>query len=105
MIARIWHGKTTTSKADDYLGYFRETGLADYQATKGYLGVIVLRRDEEHQTDFLILTLWESKESIIQFAGDEMDKARYYPEDTQYFLELEPNVKHYEIVLNTITDS
>jgi heme-degrading monooxygenase HmoA len=105
MIARIWHGKTTTSQADDYLRYFEVTGLTDYQATNGNQGVIVLRRDEDQQTDFLILTLWESREAIIQFAGDEMEKARYYPEDNQYFSELEPNVLHYEVVLNTIAAS
>jgi hypothetical protein len=44
MIARIWHGKTTTAKADVYMQeYFHKTGLPDYQATDGNLGVLVLR--------------------------------------------------------------
>jgi heme-degrading monooxygenase HmoA len=105
MIARIWHGKTTTSKADDYLRYFQVTGMKDYRATDGNRGVLVFRRDEGQQSDFLILTLWESKDAIIQFAGDDVDKARYYPEDSQYFSELEPNVIHYDVVLNTISGS
>jgi hypothetical protein len=45
MIARIWHGKTTTATADAYMEeYFLQTGLADYQSTEGNQGVIVLRK-------------------------------------------------------------
>jgi heme-degrading monooxygenase HmoA len=102
MIARIWHGKTTTTQADDYLPYFKVTGLKDYQETAGNLGVIMLRRDDPQQADILILTLWESTEAIARFAGQDMEKARYYPEDSQYFSEREPGVLHYEVVLNTL---
>jgi heme-degrading monooxygenase HmoA len=101
MIARIWHGKTTIEKADAYMQeYFLQTGLADYQATEGNRGVLVLRKDEEGQVDFLMLTLWENEEAIRKFAGDDIDKARYYPEDKKYFDEMEPNVTHYDVLIN-----
>lgn len=101
MIARIWHGKTTGAKADAYMEeYFLQTGLADCQATEGNLGVLVLRKDEDGQADFLMLTLWESEDAIRKFAGDNINSARYYPEDTKYFAELEPNVVHYDLLIN-----
>ena len=103
MIARIWHGKTTSAKADAYMKeYFLQTGLADYQGTEGNLGVMVLRKDQEGEADFLMLTLWESEEAIRKFAGDDINKARYYPEDKKYFEEeeLEPNVAHYNVLIN-----
>jgi heme-degrading monooxygenase HmoA len=101
MIARIWHGKTTTTKADAYIvEYFQQTGLADYEATEGNLGVLVLRQDESEQADFLMITLWESKEAIKKFAGDDINQARYYPQDSDYFTELEPNVVHYDVLIN-----
>ncbi len=43
-------------------------------------------------------TLWESFESIRKFAGDDIEKARYYPDDKDYLLELEPHVTHYEVL-------
>ena len=101
MIARIWHGKASLSRADDYMDYFQKTGLPDYRATEGNLGVLVLRRGEGQQADFLIITLWESEDAVRKFAGDDIDKARYYPEDHHYFPELEPTVKHYEVLLNS----
>ncbi len=105
MIARIWHGKTTTTKADAYMQeYFLQTGLADYQSTEGNQGVIVLRKDEAGQADFLMLTLWDSVDAIRKFAGDDINQARYYPDDKKYFDEadLEPNVVHYQVLINQI---
>ena len=101
MITRIWHGKTTVAKADAYMKeYFLQTGLADYQGTEGNLGVLVLRKDENGQADFLMLTLWQSEDAIKKFAGEDINSARYYPEDQKYFAELEPNVVHYEVLIN-----
>ena len=105
MIARIWHGKTTTEKADAYMKeYFLQTGLADYQATEGNQGVIILRNDENGQADFLMLTLWDSDESIRKFAAEDINKARYYPDDKKYFDEMESNVAHYEVLINNANE-
>jgi len=40
-------------------------------------------------------------ESIQKFAGNDYEKAKYYPEDEKYLLEFEEKVNHYE----TYTDS
>jgi heme-degrading monooxygenase HmoA len=97
MIARTWHGAVPDAKADAYETYLRLTGLPDYEATPGNRGVYVLRRSAGGVTDFLLLTLWESYEAIRAFAGDDLERARYYPEDAGYLLELEPAVTHYEV--------
>ena len=97
MIARIWRGVTSSSKADEYLDYLNKTGIADYQATEGNQGVYVLRRVEAERAHFLLLTFWESLDAIKQFAGPDFEKARYYPEDDEYLLEREPTVDHYEV--------
>ncbi len=36
--------------------------------------------------------------AIRRFAGDDVERARYYPEDRAYLLELEPGVAHYEVL-------
>lgn len=33
---------------------------------------------------------------IRAFAGDEIERAKYYPEDAKYLLEFEPTVPHFE---------
>jgi heme-degrading monooxygenase HmoA len=99
MIARTWHGVTDASNANEYFDYLEKTGVPDYKRTEGNLGVYVLRRIERYQAHFLLLTLWESEEAIKRFAGAEMEKAKYYPEDEKFLLELEPTVTHYEVLL------
>jgi heme-degrading monooxygenase HmoA len=102
MLARLWHGITPASKADEYVDYLNKTGIGDYQATEGNLGVQLLRRIEGEQAHFLIITFWESVEAVKKFAGDEYEKARYYPEDENFLLEFEEKVVHYEVVSRTL---
>jgi heme-degrading monooxygenase HmoA len=101
MIARIWHGVTPGEKADEYVKFLDKTGVTDYRATEGNRGVHVLRRVEGGQAHFLIITFWDSVDAIKKFAGDDHEKARYYPEDKDYLLEFEEKVVHYEVVFST----
>jgi heme-degrading monooxygenase HmoA len=100
MLARIWHGITLAEKADEYLDYLNRTGIPDYLATPGNCGAYVLRRIEGESAHFLTVSLWDSLESIKGFAGDDYERARYYPEDVDYLLEFEPTVQHYEYYAN-----
>lgn len=97
MIARIWHGRTLRSKADDYMEYLKKTGMKDYERTKGNLGAFILRRNEDDVTHFSTLTFWASYDAIRKFVGENDEHARYYPDDQEYLLELEPTVTHYEV--------
>ncbi|MBC7989902.1 MAG: antibiotic biosynthesis monooxygenase [Luteimonas sp.] len=96
-IARIWHGTVPTAKADAYLAFLRERAIPDYTATPGNLAVYLLRRAEGDVTHVLTLTHWQSLEAIKAFAGDQVERAKYYPEDRDFLLEFEPTVEHYEI--------
>lgn len=98
MIARTWHGVTPASKADAYLEYLNRTGVPDYRATEGNRGVYLLRRIERDRAHFLLISLWDSFDAIAVFAGADVEAARYYPEDEQFLLELEPTVTHYEVL-------
>jgi heme-degrading monooxygenase HmoA len=98
MIARIWRGVTPESKAKQYFDYLQATGIKDTRATQGNQGVYVLQRLHDGQAEFLFISLWESLASIREFAGEDIEKAVYYPEDKDYLIELEPTVRHYEIL-------
>jgi len=98
MIARMWHGVTAAERADEYLDYLNETGVPDYRETEGNRGVYVLRRIEDDRAHFLTVSFWGSIEEVKAFAGQDPEKARYYPEDEEFLLEFEPQVKHYDVV-------
>lgn len=97
MIARIWHGTTPAAKSDEYLEFLHRRAVPDYRATPGNLAVYLLRRLDGDVAHFITLTHWDSLRSIEAFAGADIAKAKYYPEDTAYLLEFEPTVEHYEI--------
>jgi heme-degrading monooxygenase HmoA len=99
MIARVWHGVTEASRADEYLDVLNRTGVPELEATAGNQGVYVLRRTEGDEAHFLLISLWESRDAIRAFAGDDIERARYYLEDQQYLAEFEPNVTHYDVVV------
>jgi heme-degrading monooxygenase HmoA len=98
MIARIWHGAVSSDKSDEYVEYLNQTGVPDLRATPGNKEVKVHRRKEEDLVHFLLISYWDSLDSIAAFAGSDIDKARYYPRDWEYLLELEPGVLHYEVL-------
>lgn len=98
MVARIWHGVVPRKKAEHYYDYLKATGLRDYRTSKGNIGVQVFRKHKGRQTHYMLITLWDSYESIRQFAGENFEKARYYPKDKEFLMELEPFVDHYEIL-------
>lgn len=97
MIARIWHGRTEAAKADEYFEFLKQRAIPDYQKTPGNHGVFLFRRVEGNEAHFLTLTHWDSLEAIESFAGADISRAKYYPEDTDFLLEFEPTVTHYEV--------
>ena len=97
MICRIWHGRTASTKADEYEEFLKVRALPDYRSVPGNLDVFVMRRDEGDVTHFLTLSHWESEDVIRAFAGDDLLKAKYYPEDRDFLLEFEPTVQHFVI--------
>ena len=99
MIARTWHGVTQADKADAYLEILNRTGVPEYRGTPGNLGVYVLRRIEGDRAHFLLISLWEDRAAIERFAGSQIEKAVYYPEDREFLLEFESTVTHYEVLV------
>lgn len=101
MIARMWHGTVPAPKAGAYREFLNARAIPDYQSVPGNLGVYILERSEGAITHFITLTFWKDIESIKEFAGEDVDIAKYYPEDQEFLLEFEPKVVHYEVVGQT----
>ena len=98
MIARIWRGTVRESDKDVYYAYLQKTGLKEYADTPGNRGVHTLRRVFDGKCEFFLLTLWESWDAIKAFAGEDYEKAVYYPEDEKFLLDRGPKVEHFEVL-------
>jgi hypothetical protein len=99
MIVRAWRGRVPSDRADAYVEYLRRTGLPDLAATPGNRGVTLLRRPVNGElVEFDVRSQWQSLDDIRAFAGEEVDRARYYPEDAEFLLEMSERVEHWEVV-------
>ena len=98
MIARVWKGAVKLADAEVYADYIRDTGFAEYGRTTGNRGAWMLRRDEGDRTEFVTLSFWDTRAAIAGFAGEDIERAVFYPEDDRYLVEREETVRHYEIV-------
>ena len=104
MIARIWHGMVPVSKGDEYLDLMRRIALPEYLETRGNRGAWCLYRTEGEETHFEMLTFWDDADAIKRFAGDDYSLAKYYDFDTDYLIEMEARVRHYEVYPETSPD-
>jgi heme-degrading monooxygenase HmoA len=98
MIVRLWRGVVPTAKAAEYIEYQKQVGPPGYREIPGNLGVYVLGRDLGETYEVSMLTFWDSWESIRAFAGDPVDRAKYYEHDFEYLIEAPETVEHFEVL-------
>lgn len=98
VIARAWRGRVPAHRSDEYLAYLRATGLADYAATPGHVWTLIMHRLVDGVAEFQLVTFWESLDAIRRFAGDDVTRARYYPQDKDFLLDPPQRVEHWEVL-------
>ena len=96
-IMRLWHGEVAIKKADEYEKFMIEKAAPDYSSVDGLLSLSFQRKNEKTKAHFLLVTIWDSLESIKQFAGSEPELAKYYPEDDYFLLEKEKYTSMYDV--------
>ena len=96
-IMRLWHGKVAIEKAVEYENFMISRAAPDYSSVDGLLKLYFQRRNEKETAHFLLVTIWDSMESVEKFAGENPEKAKYYPEDDSFLLEKEETSALYEV--------
>jgi heme-degrading monooxygenase HmoA len=99
-IARIWQGRTTNAKADEYEKYMYEAGINKIAATEGNLGVQMMRHSKGGITEFITISYWASRDDIKRYAGEDIEKPHHLPKDAEYLLELPESVKNCDLITN-----
>lgn len=97
MIARIWRGAVRAADAPAYAAYVQRTGIEGYHRTPGNRGAWLLWRVEGDRAEFVTVSFWESRDAIEGFAGQDIDKAVFYPDDDQFLIERDLTVQHYQV--------
>lgn len=101
MIARLWSGRAQPAKAPDYARHFAQVVAPGLKELAGHRGAWLLRREALGMTEFLAVTLWESRDSIRAFAGSDIDKAHVEPEGRAALANFDDFARHYDVAVTS----
>ena len=98
MIVRLWKARSTTDQSAAYIEHATKKVFPAIHAIQGHRGEYLLRRPVEGGVELVVLTLWDSMETVRKFAGAEPDKAVIDPEARAILSSFDESVIHYEVV-------
>jgi hypothetical protein len=90
-IARIWRGRTTRERADDYETYNYEVGIKPL--IEKALGVQTFREDGKYESEFMTISYWEGVEAMARFTGGDPNQIHHLPRDEEFLIELPKSVQ------------
>ena len=99
MIARLWHGWTTSANAPVYETLLREEVLPSIHRVAGYHGACLLRRQAGEEVEFVTLTLFDSLGAVRAFAGEDYELAVVPPEARRVLSRFDQRSVHYTVVI------
>jgi heme-degrading monooxygenase HmoA len=98
MISRQWRGLARTSSAESYVSHLQLETFPALAQLPGFIAASILRRALPDGVEFLIVTQWDSLESIQAFAGTNVDHAVVPEKVQEMMVDYDRAVRHYEVV-------
>jgi heme-degrading monooxygenase HmoA len=90
-IARVWRGRTTRARADEYEAYNYEAGIKPLLETA--MAVHTFREDRETDTEFVTISYWESIEAMTAFTKGPPTQIHHLDRDAEFLIELPRSVQ------------
>lgn len=99
MIARLWRGWTQQQNADAYEELLRSEifPAIERRAIPGFLGIELLRRPIEAETEFVTIMWFDSPEAVRAFAGPDYETAVVPPSARALLRRFDARSAHYEV--------
>jgi heme-degrading monooxygenase HmoA len=98
MVLRAWRGYGAVAEPEAYPKHLLQSVRPKLEQLPGFQGLYLLRRRGMDEVEFLVLTLWESMDSIRAFAGDKPELAVVEPEARAALIRFDNTVHHYEVL-------
>jgi heme-degrading monooxygenase HmoA len=99
VIARVWHGWTTSGNADAYEALLKTEIFPGISAkgVEGYRGIRLLRRALGQEVEFVTIMWFDSWESVKAFAGEDYEAAYVPGAGRRVLKRFDERSQHYEI--------
>jgi heme-degrading monooxygenase HmoA len=98
MISRHWTGVARRDCAARYVAHLEEETLPRLASLAGFVRATILRREVDRGTEFRVVTVWESEQSIRAFAGADVEAAVVPDKVHPMMVEYDRRAVHYEVV-------
>jgi len=95
MIHRYWRGLAHHHFANAYVDFLRTDTVPHLQEIPGFQGISVLKRAGAEGIEFIVITRWDTLESIVTFAGNDAESAVVPEEVRQMMREFDLRTRHY----------
>jgi heme-degrading monooxygenase HmoA len=102
MIARTWSARASREKAPDYVDHFTTRVVPQLRTIAGHRGAYLLRREVDGGVEFVAVTLWDSVETIKQFAGADPTVAIVEPAARAALTSFDPVARHYDVACSAV---
>jgi len=99
MIARFWTAMVAKAHAHVYADHLKSQVLTTLREVDGYIGAKLLEREISGGVEIVVITLWQSLDSIRKFAGPDLEKAVVSDDVVPLFLHYDQRVRHYKVVV------
>jgi hypothetical protein len=100
MICRIWHGYTTQENADAYERVVRTIVIPGIEARSipGFLSIDLIKRQLEHEVEFITLMWFDSVQAIVAFVGEDVTISHVPPEAREALERFDERSQHYSVI-------
>ncbi|WP_068115429.1 antibiotic biosynthesis monooxygenase family protein [Tropicimonas marinistellae] len=95
MIMRIFQVSTHPGKEAEFAEFFHKTAIPMMQSTPGLLQLLPGTPHGDHPTEFSMVMVWDSLESLKAFVGEDYTEAHIDPSERD--LVRFRRISHYEL--------
>ena len=96
MIVRVFRVTVHAGKEAEFSEFFDETAIPLVQSQPGIISVTAGRPRPETPTEFCMIMVWDSVDSLRAFAGENWREAHIHPDEE--VLVRERSLHHYDLV-------
>ena len=98
MIIREWRGRADAARPDAYPTHFRTHVVPDLRKLSGFRGATLMRRTLGSRIEFVVLSRWDTLESVQAFAGADVSRSIVEPGGVAALLEFDSTAQHFEVI-------
>jgi heme-degrading monooxygenase HmoA len=100
MICRLWRGWATHQNSDAYERIVRDQVIPGIEARciPGFRSIDLVRREREHDVEFMTLMWFDSLDAVKAFMGDDYDAAHVPAEARAVLADFDKRSAHYQVL-------